>query len=48
MDFGLDLVRRFHDKLGLPPDPALFDRSDAIAVLEEILPTLPLKHYKNL
>ena len=33
--FGLDLVRRYHDKLGLPPDPALFDRSDAIAVLEE-------------
>lgn len=46
--FGLDLVRRFHDKLGLPPDPTLFDRSDAIAVLEDILPTLPLKHYKNL
>jgi DNA helicase II / ATP-dependent DNA helicase PcrA len=46
--FGLELVRRFHDKLGLPPDPTLFDRSDAIAVLEEILPTLPLKHYKNL
>ncbi len=46
--FGLDVVRRFHDKLGLPPDPTLFDRSDAIAVLEEILPTLPLVHYKNL
>jgi len=46
--FGLDLIRRFYDKLGLPPDPTLFDRSDAIAVLEEILPTLPLKHYKNL
>ncbi|MBR1256413.1 UvrD-helicase domain-containing protein [Bradyrhizobium sp. AUGA SZCCT0240] len=46
--FGLDLVRRYHDKLGLPANPTLFDRSDAIAVLEEILPTLPLKHYKNL
>lgn len=46
--FGLDLVRRHHDRLGLPPDPALFDRSDAIEVLEEILPTLPLKHYRNL
>ena len=46
--FGLDLVRRFHDKLGLPPDPTLFDRSDAISVLEQILPTLPLKHYRNL
>jgi superfamily I DNA/RNA helicase len=46
--FGLDLVRRFHDKLDLPPDPAFFDRSDAISVLEQILPTLPLSHYRNL
>lgn len=46
--FGLDLVRRHHDRLGLPSNPALFDRSDAIAVLEEILPTLPLIHYRNL
>ena len=46
--FGLDLIRRFHDKLDLPADPMLFDRSDAIEVLEEILPTLPLKHYRNL
>lgn len=46
--FGLDLIRRYHDKLGLPSDPTLFDRSDAIEVLEEILPTLPLVHYRNL
>ncbi|MBO9501661.1 ATP-dependent helicase [Brevundimonas sp. A19_0] len=46
--FGLDLLRRHHDRLGLSPDPALFDRSDAIALLEEILPTLPLVHYRNL
>ena len=46
--FGLDLVRRHHDRLELPPDPKLFDRSDAIEVLEEILPTLPLVHYRNL
>lgn len=46
--FGLDLVRRHFDFLELPPDPMLFDRSDAIAVLEEILPTLPLVHYRNL
>lgn len=46
--FGLDLVRRYHDKLGLAPNPSLFDRSDAIAVLEDILPTLPLVHYRNL
>ena len=46
--FGLDLVRRHHDRLGLSPSPTLFDRSDAIEVLEEILPTLPLIHYRNL
>ena len=46
--FGLDLVRRHYDRLGLPADPTLFDRSDAIEVLEEILPTLPLVHYRNL
>jgi DNA helicase II / ATP-dependent DNA helicase PcrA len=46
--FGLDLIRRYHDKLELPADPPLFDRSDAIEVLEEILPTLPLVHYRNL
>lgn len=46
--FGLDLVRRYHNILGLPSDPALFDRSDAIEVLEEILPTLPLIHFRNL
>ena len=46
--FGLDLVRRYHDQLGLPADPKLMDRSDAIEFLEEILPILPLKHYRNL
>jgi len=46
--FGLDLMRRHHDKLNLSSDPILFDRSDAIEALEEILPTLPLVHYRNL
>ena len=46
--FGLDLIRRYHDRLGLPPNPPLFDRSDAIEILEDILPTLPLVHYRNL
>lgn len=46
--FGLDLVRRHHDRLELAPNPSLFDRSDAIEVLEDILPTLPLVHYRNL
>ena len=38
--FGLDLLRRYHDRLGLPQDVVLFDRSDGIRMLEEILPTL--------
>lgn len=46
--FGLDLIKRYHDQLDLPSKPDLFDRSDAIEVLEELLPTLPLKHYRNL
>lgn len=46
--FGLDLVRRYHDRLGLSANPSLFDRSDAIEMLEELLPTLPLEHYRNL
>lgn len=46
--FGLDIIRRFHDKLGLPPDPRLVDRSEAIELLEDELPRLPLHHYRNL
>lgn len=46
--FGLDLVRRFHDRLGLSPNPPLLDRSDAIEVLEELLPILPHVHYRDL
>ena len=46
--FGLDLIRRHHDRLDLPPDLTLFDRSDAIEILQEKLPTLPLVHYRNL
>jgi superfamily I DNA/RNA helicase len=46
--FGLDIVRRFHDKFGLPPDPQVFDRTDAIELLEDELPRLPLRHFRNL
>jgi len=46
--FGLDVVRRYHDRLGLSADPPLFDRSDAIEVLQDLLPTLSLVHYRNL
>lgn len=46
--FGLDIVRRFHDKLGLPASPRLIDRSEGIELLEDELPRLPLHHYRNL
>ena len=46
--FGLDIVRRFHDRLGLPPDSRLIDRTEAIELLEDEFPRLDLKHYRNL
>ncbi len=46
--FGLDIVRRFHDRLALPPDPRLIDRTEAIELLEDEFPQLDLKHCRNL
>lgn len=48
--FGLEFVRKYfdHPKLGFPPDVSVIDKSDAVAFLEEVLPLLPLHHYKNL
>ena len=46
--FGLELIRKYHDRFGLPPDAGVIDKSDAVFFLEEVLPLLPLKHYKNL
>lgn len=46
--FGLDLIRRFHDRLKLPVSPRLLDRSDAIDLLESEYPKLNLTHFKNL
>jgi superfamily I DNA/RNA helicase len=46
--FGLDLIRRFSDRFERTNNPRLFDRSDAIAALQDVLPTLPLKRYRYL
>ncbi|MEZ6140772.1 MAG: UvrD-helicase domain-containing protein [Zavarzinella sp.] len=46
--FGLDIIRRFHDRLKLPVSPRLLDRSDAIELLEREYPKLNLTHFKNL
>lgn len=46
--FGLDIVRRFHDRLRLPADPKLLDATEAIALLEDEFARLDLHHFKDL
>jgi superfamily I DNA/RNA helicase len=46
--FGLDLIRRFHVELGLPKDPRMLDRTEAVEILEHEFPRLGLVHYRNL
>lgn len=46
--FGLDILRRFNDRCGLPADPRLMDRTEAVELLESEFPRLSLKHYRNL
>lgn len=46
--FGLDVLRRFHDQFDLPPDPRLMDRTEAVELLESMLPRLSLEHYRNI
>ncbi|SFL69412.1 Superfamily I DNA or RNA helicase [Desulfomicrobium norvegicum] len=46
--FGLDIIRRFHEEIGLSKDPRLLDRTEAVELLEEEFPRLGLKHYRNL
>lgn len=48
--FGLEFVRKYfdHPMLAFQPDVSVIDKSDAVALLEEVLPLLPLDHYKNL
>src|ERR1700761_941586 len=46
--FGLDLIRRFHAEAGLPKDPRLMDRTEAVDRLEAIFPSLGLVYYQRL
>lgn len=46
--FGLDVLRQFHDREGLPDDPRLVDKADAVGLLEDLVPRLPLQHCRNL
>jgi superfamily I DNA/RNA helicase len=46
--FGLDIVRRFHSELGLPKDPRMMDRTEAVELLEKEFPRLGLVHYRDI
>ncbi|MBF0270113.1 MAG: UvrD-helicase domain-containing protein [Alphaproteobacteria bacterium] len=46
--FGLDIIRRFHTELGLPKDPRMMDRTEAVELLEDEFPRLKLAQYRNL
>lgn len=46
--FGLELLRKYGHLLGLPTDIRVIDPGDALLLLEEMLPSLPLKHYLQL
>lgn len=46
--FGLDLLRRFHDRAGLPDNPLLLDTAEAVALLEKQFVRLELQHFKEL
>ena len=46
--FGLELLRKYGIHLGLPSRISVLDQSDAIALLEGMLPDLNLDHYQNL
>lgn len=46
--FGLDLIRRCNEQLGLPSSPQLLDLSSALDLIEAEFPRLPLSHYRDL
>lgn len=46
--FGLDIIRRFYERLKLPANPRMMDRTEAIDLLADGFPRLGLTHYQNL
>lgn len=46
--FGLELLRKHGEAIGLTGRPRVLDEIDALFLLEELLPQLPLRHYRNL
>jgi superfamily I DNA/RNA helicase/Zn-dependent peptidase ImmA (M78 family)/CRISPR/Cas system-associated exonuclease Cas4 (RecB family) len=46
--FGLELVRKYYDRLGLRAKPEIIDPLDAQLLLEQSLDKLGLRHYRHL
>lgn len=46
--FGLELLRKFGTKIGLPAEPKVIDPVEAIFLLEKALPELDLDYYQYL
>lgn len=46
--FGLELLRKYGTRLGLPPRFTILDPVNALLLLERILPDLHLDHYQDL
>ena len=46
--FGLDILRRFHERASLPAEPRLLDTAEAVALVENEFVRLNLQHFKEL
>ncbi len=46
--FALEILRKYGTLIGLPADPVVLDPSDALTLLERLLPELGLDHYRDL
>lgn len=46
--FGLELVRKYHKRLGLKPKPEIIDPMEAQLLMEQSLERLKLRHYRYL
>ncbi|WP_326912931.1 UvrD-helicase domain-containing protein [Rhizobium johnstonii] len=46
--FGLEVLRKHHNIFGRGQNPRLVDTSEAISLLEDTLPALPIVHMQNL
>jgi superfamily I DNA/RNA helicase len=46
--FGLDILRRFGDRIGIDQGFRMIDRAEAVELLEDEFPRLDFTHYRNL